>query len=286
MHSRSSTFDGAVAGCEPIELGTRVIAVSSGKGGVGKSNVVANLAVALAKANKRVLVLDADLGLGNLDVLLGLVPRHTIEDVLSGACRLNEICLEGPAGIHVLPASSGVPHLTTLTESQQVVIQEQLEHLAADTDILLIDTGAGISSNVTFFASSAHETVIVVTPEPTSLTDAYALIKVLTRQYREHRFKVLVNQAKGPREAAEVFMKLDRAVDRFLHVAVESIGYIPHDDYVTFSVLRQRAVVELFPESPSSQAFNRLAKQVAQWPLHAIPKSSVQLLWRRLVHAG
>jgi flagellar biosynthesis protein FlhG len=286
MQSRLSAYDGAATGCEPVEPRTRVIAVSSGKGGVGKSNVVANLAVALARANKRVLVLDADLGLGNLDVLLGLVPRYTIEDVLSGARHLDEICLEGPSGIHVLPASSGVPHLTTLTESQQIVIQEQLEHLAADKDVLLIDTGAGISSNVTFFASSAHETVIVVTPEPTSLTDAYALIKVLTRRYREHRFKVLVNQAKGPREAAEVFRKLDRAVDRFLQVAVESIGYIPHDDYVTFSVMRQKAVVELFPDSQASQAFHRLAKQVAQWPISEIPKSSVQLLWRRLVHAG
>lgn len=286
MQSRFSTRDGSVAGCEAAEPRTRVIAVSSGKGGVGKSNVVANLAVALARAGKRVLVLDADLGLGNLDVLLGLVPRYTIEDVLSGARLLDEICMEGPAGIHVLPASSGVPNLTSLTESQQIVIQEQLEHLASDKDVLLIDTGAGISPTVTFFASSAHETVIVVTPEPTSLTDAYALIKVLTRRYREHRFKVLVNQAKGPREAAEVFRKLDRAVDRFLQVAVESIGYIPHDDYVPLAVMRQKAVAELFPESPASQAFSRLAKQVAQWPMSEIPKSSVQILWRRLVHAG
>ncbi|MDH5667237.1 MAG: MinD/ParA family protein [Nitrospira sp.] len=286
MQSRFGTLDGTEAGCEPVEPRIRVIAVSSGKGGVGKSNVVANLAVALAQANKRVLVLDADLGLGNLDVLLGIVPQYTIEDVLSGARHLEDICLVGPAGITVLPASSGVPHLTTLTESQQIVIQEQLEHLAADKDVLLIDTGAGISPNVTFFASSAHETVIVVTPEPTSLTDAYALIKVLTRRYREHRFKVLVNLAKGPREAAEVYRKLDRAVDRFLQVAIESIGYIPQDDYVPFAVMRQKAVVDLFPDAPASQAFGRLAKQVTQWPVPVLPKSSVQLLWRRLVHAG
>lgn len=271
---------------EPLNARTRVIAVSSGKGGVGKTNVVANWAVALARLSQRVLVLDADLSLGNLDVLLGLVPRYTIEHVLSGACTLEEICLEGPAGIHVLPASSGVPHLTTLTEAQQLMIQEQLEHLAAGMDVLLIDTGAGISPNVTFFASSANETVIVVTPEPTSLTDAYALIKVLTRRYREHRFKVLVNLAKGPREAADVFRKLDRAVDRFLQVAVESIGYVPQDDYVPFAVKRQKAVAELYPDSPASQAFARLARQAMQWPVSDIPKSSVQLLWRRLVHAG
>ncbi len=260
---------------------TQVIAVSSGKGGVGKTNVVANLAVTLTKIGKRVLVLDADLGLGNLDVLLGLLPRHTIEDVLVGTHTLDEIVLRGPAGIHVLPASSGVPHLTTLTDAQQVMIQEQLAALASEMDVLLIDTGAGISPNVTFFASAADETIIVVSPEPTSLTDAYALIKVLARQYRERRFKVLVNQAKSPREATEVFGKLDVAVDHFLHVSVELIGVIPYDDYVHLAVVQQKALAELFPQAPATQAFMRLAQQVIQWPRSGLPKSSVQLIWQR-----
>ncbi|MCA1959021.1 MAG: MinD/ParA family protein [Nitrospira sp.] len=286
MQKNMSGVDALAPAGDLFAVRTRVVAVSSGKGGVGKTNVVANWAVALGRSGKRVLVLDADLGLGNLDVLLGLVPRHTIEHVLSGVCTLKEICLEGPAGIQVLPASSGVPHLTSLTESQQLVIQEQLEELAAGMDVLLIDTGAGISPNVTFFASAAHEIVIVVTSEPTSLTDAYALIKVLTRRYRERRFKVLVNQARGPREAAEVFRRLDTAVDRFLQVAVEPIGYVPHDDYVTLAVMRQKAVADLFPDSPAAQAFARLAGQVMQWPLPDLPKSSVQLLWRRMIHLG
>jgi flagellar biosynthesis protein FlhG len=268
------------------ELRTHVIAVSSGKGGVGKSNVVANLAVALAKAGKRVLVLDADLGLGNLDVLLGLVPHYTIEHVLSGARTLDDILLEGPSGIQVLPASSGVPNLTALTESQQLLIQEQLEQLSVDKDVLLIDTGAGISPTVTFFAASAEDTIVVVSPEPTSLTDAYALIKVLTRQYRQHRFKVLVNQAKSPREATEVFRKLDVAADRFLHVAIDYIGYIPHDDYVPMAVRQQKAISEAFPGAPAAQAFAKLARHVGQWPKPSLPKSSVQLLWQRLVRTN
>jgi flagellar biosynthesis protein FlhG len=269
------------------ELATQVIAVASGKGGVGKTNVVANLAVSLSKAGKRVLLLDADLGLGNLDVLLGLVPRHTIEDVLVGTHTLAEIMLKGPAGINVLPASSGVPRLTSLTESQQLMIQEQLADLAAEMDVLLIDTGAGISPNVTFFASSADETMVIISPEPTSLTDAYALIKVLARQFRERRFKVLVNQAKSPREASEVFGKLDVAVDRFLHVSVELVGAIPYDDYIHMEVMQQKAVSDMFPEAPAAQAFKRLAQQVVQWPKSGLPKSSVQLVWQRsATHAG
>jgi flagellar biosynthesis protein FlhG len=264
-----------------------VIAVSSGKGGVGKTNIVANLGMALTKLGKRVLILDADLGLGNLDVLLGLVPRHTIEDVLAGTHTFGEIVLKGPGDVYVLPASSGVSHLTTLTESQQVIIQEQLAQFAGGMDVLLIDTGAGISTSVTFFASSADETLVVVSPEPTSLTDAYALIKVLARQYRERRFKILVNQAKSPREAAEVFGKLDVAADRFLHVALELVGAIPHDDYVPMAVMQQKAVLELFPEAPASEAFKKLAKQIVQWPKPALPKSSMQLVWQRsATHAG
>ena len=263
---------------------TQVIAVSSGKGGVGKTNVVANLAVSLVKLGKRVLVLDADFGLGNIDVLLGLIPRYTIADVLAGTCSLDEIILKGPAGLLVLPASSGVPHLTALTDVQQLMIQEQLERLTTEMDVLLIDTGAGISPNVTFFASSAHETIVVVSPEPTSLTDAYALIKVLARQYRERRFKVLVNQVRSPREASEVFGKLDTAVDRFLHVAIDFIGSVPDDDYVKLAVMRQKAVAEIFPQGPAAQAFMRLAQQIMLWPKPELPKSSVQLLWQRLAY--
>lgn len=286
LRSRSSALISDPVGSEG-ESFPQVIAVSSGKGGVGKTNIVANLGMALTKLGKRVLILDADLGLGNLDVLLGLVPRHTIEDVLAGTHTFGEIVLKGPGDVYVLPASSGVPHLTTLTESQQVIIQEQLAQFAGGMDVLLIDTGAGISTSVTFFASSSDETLVVVSPEPTSLTDAYALIKVLARQYRERRFKILVNQAKSPREAAEVFGKLDVAADRFLHVVLELVGAIPHDDYVPMAVMQQKAVLELFPEAPASEAFNKLARQIVQWPKPALPKSSMQLVWQRsATHAG
>ena len=262
---------------------THVITVTSGKGGVGKTNVVVNLAVGLARVGKRVLVLDADLGLGNIDVLLGLVPRYTLEQVLCGSHHLSDIILQGPAGIQVLPAGSGLPHLTSLTDSQQLILQTELEYVAGTVDVLLIDTGAGVSPNVTYFAAAAQETIVVVSPEPTSLTDAYALIKVLSRQHRERRFNVLVNMVKNQREAAQTFRKLDVAAERFLNIRLEYLGFIPLDDYLPMSVIEQKAVIERFPCSPASRAFIQLAKKVAEWPDPQLPKSTVQFLWQQLI---
>lgn len=264
---------------------TRVVTVTSGKGGVGKTNVVANLAVGLARAGKRVMVLDADLGLGNIDVLLGLVPRYTLEDVLCGSRHLSDIIIEGPAGIQVLPAGSGLPQLTSLSDSQQLMLHSELEDVADAVDVLLIDTGAGISPSVTYFASAAQETIVVITPEPTSLTDAYALMKVLCRQHRERRFNVLVNMVKSQRDATQAFRKLDVAAERFLNVSLAYMGFIPLDDYVPMAVIEQKAVTERFPCSPASRAFVELSKKIAEWPDPQLPKSTMQFLWQQLIPA-
>lgn len=261
----------------------RVITVTSGKGGVGKTNVVANLAIALSRAGKRVLVLDADLGLGNIDVLLGLTPKYTLEHVLSGARSLSEIMLQGPSGIRILPASSGMPQLTALTEAQHLILQGELEQVSHLIDILLIDTGAGISSNVTFFAAAAQSIVVVVSPEPTSLTDAYALMKVLLRQYRERRFHVLVNLAKSPNEAARVFSKLEVAAARFLQISIDCLGSVPLDDYLPLAVTQQRAVLDRYPQAPSSRAFVALTEAVERLAVPDLPKGTVQFLWQRLL---
>ncbi|WP_447603104.1 MinD/ParA family protein [Nitrospira sp. Nam80] len=267
-------------------IGTRppqVITVTSGKGGVGKTNVVTNLAIALSRAGKRVLVLDADLGLGNIDVLLGLTPKYTLEHVLSGTRSLSEIMLEGPSGIRILPASSGLAQLTALTEAQHQILQGELEQVSHLIDILLIDTGAGISSNVTFFAAAAQSIVVVISPEPTSLTDAYALMKVLLRQYRERRFHVLVNLAKSPNEAARVFAKLDVAASRFLQISIEYLGFVPLDDYLPLAVTQQRAVLDRYPQAPSSRAFLSLTEAVERLAVPDLPKGTVQFLWQQLL---
>lgn len=272
---------GALATPSPGHV--QVIAVTSGKGGVGKTNVVANLALTLAEIGKKVLVMDADLGLGNIDVLLGLVPQFTLAHVLRGDKSLSDIVLAGPGGVGILPASSGLPQFTALTREQQVRLQDELDRLTDSVDVLLIDTGAGISANVTFFAAAAQEIIVVLSPEPTALTDAYALMKVLSIQYRERRFRVLVNMARSARAATDVFAKLQAVTDRFLSVAVDYLGFIPIDDYVPMAVTQQQAVVHLHPHAPASQAFRRLGDLVAQWKPSPVPKGGVQFLWQRLV---
>ena len=170
----------------------RVISVTSGKGGVGKTSISANLAVAFQKLNKKVLILDADLGLANMDIMLGINPRYTISDVLSGEKSLEDVIVETPAGFKLLPGASGMQELTELDENQKRFLLSELDAIHEDFDIILIDTSAGISSNVMYFNFAAMERLVVLTNEPTSLTDAYALIKVLTNTYNQKRFKVLI----------------------------------------------------------------------------------------------
>ncbi len=243
----------------------QVIAVSSGKGGVGKTNIVANLAVAGAKQGSRVMIMDADLALGNLDVLLGLTPVYSLEDVIAGRQTLEEIVVEGPAGVRILPATSGAQDLTSLTQDQQLHLQTQFLNLDTPPELLLIDCAAGISANVLYFSVVAHEVLVVVTPEPTSLTDAYALIKVLSTRYRQKRFRILINMAKQGREAKDVFRKLSKVSDRFLNVSLDFAGWVPLDEQLPIAVCQQQAVVEAVPKASSSRALSDLVATLHGW---------------------
>jgi len=267
-----------------LQKPVRVIAVSSGKGGVGKSNIVINLSVALDRLGLRALIMDADLGLANIDILLGLTPKYNMSHVLSGQKRLEEVLIDGPGSVKIMPASSGVQELTRLTDDQKLLFLELLDGLEIDIDVLLIDTGAGISDIVLYFNLAAHERIIVVTPEPTSLTDAYALIKVLYSRHGERHFRILVNLAADESMGKFVFAKLSKVADHFLDgLSLDYLGTIPHDASVTRSVLQQRALLEAFPEAPASKAFMHIAKTICRSRPN-INQGTIQFFWKRLLN--
>ncbi len=271
---------------EAVHRNPKVIAVTSGKGGVGKTNVVGNLAVSLAKMGKSVVILDADLGLGNLDVLFGVVPKYTLEHVILGLKTLPEIMIPGPCGIQILPTSSGSEDFTHLTPEQKLVLLSELDRLENAVDVFLIDTAAGISSNVLYFNTVAQDIVVVVSPEPTSISDAYAIMKILSLRHGEKRFKLLVNMARSTRQSLDVYRKLSLVADRFLDIGIDYVGFIPQDDYLRMAVFEQKAVVELFPGARSSVVFTDLADKVMQWPSNDLPKGNCQFLWKRLLNGS
>jgi len=276
-HQRGENQDTKPAG--PVQ----VIAVTSGKGGVGKTNVVANLAYSLSRLKRRVLILDADMGLANLDVLLGLIPKYTIHHILMGEKSLDEIMMDGPGGVKILPASSGVQELTALTTQQRMVLLSQLESLNERTDVLLIDTAAGISSNVMFFSTMANEIVVVASPEPTSITDAYATMKVLTTRYGEKYFYLLVNFVRDESEGLEVYRHLTMVTERFLNLSIRYLGFIPVDGHVQQAVKQQRAVAELYPNCLASRSFLAVAEKVARFSFSSTPRGNLNLFWQSLM---
>lgn len=261
----------------------QVIAVTSGKGGVGKTNVVANLAYSLCRLKRQVLILDADMGLANLDVLLGLIPKYTIQHILMGERTLEEIMIEGPGGMKILPASSGIQELTELTSQQRMALLSQLESLNERTDVLFIDTPAGISSNVMFFNTMANEIIVIVSPEPTSITDAYAMIKVLTTRYAEKYFHLLVNFVRSESEGLEVYRHLSMVTERFLNLSIRYLGFIPVDTHLQEAVRQQRAVAELFPNCSASKSFLALAEKIARLSVSSTPRGNLNLFWQSLM---
>ncbi len=275
---RNSRQLGAVA-LPPV----RVICVSSGKGGVGKSNIVVNLACAFDLMGKKVLVLDADLGLANIDVLLGLTPKENISHVLEGKRQLREVLVNGPGNIRIMPASSGVQELTRLTDEQKLQFLQLLDELETDVDILLVDTAAGISDTVLYFNLAAHERVVVVTPEPTSLTDAYALIKVLYTRHGERHFRILANSVHNEKAGKSIFAKISKVADHFLDgISLDFLGSIPNDPDVPRAVLRQKALVEAFPNAPAARAFITIAEKIMKSAPHP-NNGTVQFFWKRLL---
>ena len=261
----------------------RVLAVTSGKGGVGKTNISVNLAVSLAQIGRRVMVMDADLGLANLDIMLGLHPQYNLSHVLSGQRTLEEILLTGPEGIRVVPAASGVQNMAELEPAQHAGLIRAFSELSHTMDVLIIDTAAGISDSVISFSKAAQEVLVVVCDEPSSLTDAYALIKLLSREHDLFRFRIVANMAGSAQEGRELFKKLTRVTDKFLDVMLDFVGVVPYDEYLRKSVRKQRAVVEAFPRSKASAAFKEMAVRIDNWPVPRGAGGHVEFFVERLI---
>lgn len=242
----------------------KTIAITSGKGGVGKSTITANLALALAQMGKKVMVLDADLGLGNIDVLFDLRPQYTLEHVVKGERTLREIVLEGPRGIAVIPAPSGVEEMVALDEGQRLLLLEEFRSVTEGVDVFLIDTAPGISSNVIFFNLAASQVIVVVSPDPCSLIDSYALMKVMALSHSKRHFGILVNSTRDEREAQRIYERLDTLASRFLGATLDYVGHIPADPKVGLSARQKRLFLEAYPDSKASRALLQIAQRVSE----------------------
>jgi len=259
----------------------RVFSITSGKGGVGKTSLTTNLAVALSRKGLRVLVIDADLGLANIDVLCGLTPRYNLNHYFQGQQTLEGIMTSGPAGMRILPAGSGIQQLTHLNGSQKLRFLEDLDDLHGRFDIVLIDTEAGISENVTYFNVAAQDILVVTTPEPTAITDAYALMKLLSTRFHQKHFHLVVNQADETDEGLEVYQKLTIVSNRYLDISINYLGCIPMNPRMQEAVRRQKPIVELYPGLRVSSAFSGLGNALTATPRHIAPKGTMQFFWKR-----
>ena len=261
----------------------QVIAVTGGKGGVGKTSVSVNLASALTAHGKRVVLLDGDLGLANADVFLGLSPRYTLAHVISGERTLDEIMVSAPQGFHVVPAASGAADLVNMGVAEHLGLVRAFSTLASRVDVMIVDTAAGIAHSVLQFSQAAQHIIVVICDEPASLTDAYALVKVLSRNHGVSRFRVLANQVRAPGSGAELFHRFERVTARFLDVVLEFAGEIPEDEYLRRSIREQRPVFDAYPSSPAARALKKLAICADTWPVPPGPRGNIEFFVERLV---
>ncbi|MFK8047082.1 MAG: MinD/ParA family protein [Halioglobus sp.] len=270
----------------PAPSPINVMAITSGKGGVGKTNIAVNLAVSLAEQGRDVVLLDADLGLANVDITLGLKPKYDLSHVVSGERSLEEIVVQGPKGINIVPASSGISSMTNLSPTEQAGLIRSFGELSMPVDTLIVDIGAGIDLNVQAFSSACQTVIVVLCDEPTSITDAYALIKVLNAQCGIKKFELLANMVDSDAQARALYGKVCRVSDRFLDVHLGYLGAIPRDNYLRKAVQQQGPVVQLYPRSPSAQAFGKLATDVDREFLGQESYGGLGFFVERLIQGG
>lgn len=261
----SGSSAGVVPATAKAPAPVKAIAVASGKGGVGKTSVAVNLAMSLAMAGREVVLLDADLGLANVDVQLGLQPARNLSHLLAGDCGIAELVLEAARGLKVIPATSGTRRMTQLGSVEFAALIEAFGEYPDPLDVLVVDTAAGISDSVTVFSRAAHEVIVVVCDEPASVTDAYALIKLLSREFGIERFRIVANMVRNEAHGRKLYESILRVADKFLQVVLDYTGAIPEDEFLKRAVRRQCAVVDAYPGSRSAQAFGSIARTVDRW---------------------
>jgi flagellar biosynthesis protein FlhG len=283
MHKQADQADGIrkMRKINPV----RVIAIASGKGGVGKTNLSVNTGIALAQMGRRVALLDADMGLANVDILLGVYPKFNLSHVLSGDKTLTEIMLDGPSGLRVIPGASGIQKMSELSTIEQAAVIHAFSEMDQDLDVLIVDTAAGISGNVVNFSRACQEIIVVVCDEPASLTDAYAFIKLLNRDYDLSNFHVITNMVQTVQQGQALFQKLTKVADHYLDVTLRFLGAVPYDDYLRKSVQKQTPVVVAFPGSKSSIAVKEIAEKIDNWPLKAQAGSYIEFFIERMIQS-
>lgn len=264
----------------------KVISVTGGKGGIGKTTITVNLAVSLAKSGKRVLIFDADLGLANVDVMLGLKPERTIKDYIEGLCGLNEICITGPHGIQIIPASSGVQSVADLSNAAAFELIHAFSSLTTEFDVMLIDLASGISRQVIDLTHAAQNILVVICNEPSSLVDSYAVIKVLHQKYGRNKFGVIVNKVKNLQEGYHVFLRFQETVAKFINVGVEYVGYIPQDDYITIAARESATICDKYPTAPAAKALREIQDGMLQWAEAGVDAGGIQFFFEKLVNAN
>ncbi len=261
---------------------TKTLSITSGKGGVGKSTITANMAVSLAQQGKKVLILDGDLGMGNIDIMFGMRSSLTIMDVLSGKCEMSDVIQEIHPNIQLIPGGSGILELQNLNEVQKRVLLDQVTGLNLKADYMIVDTAPGIGDNVLYLNTAVHDINVVLTPDPSSMADSYALIKVLNKYHKETRFSVIANHVKDEKEGLALFKRISDVASKFLFVSLDYKGFIPSDLILSRATRSQQLIMQTAPNSPSAKSIQALAEKISGYGSLDKSKGGIQFFWEQL----
>jgi flagellar biosynthesis protein FlhG len=261
---------------------TKTLSITSGKGGVGKSTITANVAVSLAQKGKSVLILDGDLGMGNVDIMFGARSKQTVLDVLNGDCEMKDVVQDVHPNIRLIPGGSGLLELQHLNDIQKRNLLDQVATIGWDVDYMIVDTAPGIGDNVLYLNTAVHDINVILTPDPSSLADSYALIKVLNKYHKETRFSVICNQVKDEAEAMTLFRRISDVASKFLFVSLDYKGFVPSDLILSRATRSQQLILQAAPDAPSSKAIEAIAQKLSSSEYLDKGKGGIQFFWEQL----